>query len=183
MAAIYKDAVTGKDKSAVDFLNSVVSQVMDVSGVSSWTNEVAKKKMEESAMLGLYQGIGGNDFKDYKDEYSMSSALDKLKRSRDAADAAKNNGTLYGNLPINTITLESPNQEGSKKSEVAKILQSRLGMSGNLNGVFGKTITLDLYYRMGDIGGMSEVKNTKGTKTFKILDDKGNLISREEFIK
>lgn len=175
--AVIDDAALKGHEGAIKFLKDARDQVLQSSGVLDWTDpdSETRKFFISSANRGLFSALGKSELKNYTDSYSMEDAL-KKKAVQDEIDSQ--NRINKGNIPIDIHHLSSPHQEGVKGAYTAKQLQSRLGLSGALNGRYAVGVDLSDY-----VTGKSDVytytfKNKTGGTTVRLFDSKHRFMNR-----
>lgn len=176
-----------KDEKAAPVLNKIVEDVMASSGIRDWGNDEISTKAEAYARQGLWNAIGQTKIDNFTDSFGMQDALNARQHARQVALAKAQqqeaNRVAKGNIPIDIHHLISPNQEGDEGAKMASDLRKRLGISGSLNGKYGKTVDLGTL-----VTGRSDIftykfKNTNGGTTVKIFNDKGQFMSRDAVVK
>lgn len=175
--AVIDDAALKGHEGAIKFLKDARDQVLQSSGVLDWTDpdSETRKFFISSANRGLFSAIGKTELKNYTDSYSMEDAL-KKKAVQDEIDSQ--NRITRGNIPIDIHHLSSPHQEGAKGAYIAKQLQSRLGLSGALNGRYAVGVDLSNYTTGKSDTYTYTFKNKTGGTTVRLFDSKHRFMNR-----
>lgn len=102
MSLIYNRAIQGTDPDAIAFLNGVVRNVLDSSGVRRWADADTMRDYEGFARQGLYNAIGSVDLKNYTDTAGIQ-AMRGAGNSGGGGDDRNNNGLYFRPLPNTSI--------------------------------------------------------------------------------
>ena len=185
--AVINEAAKDGEPAAVSFLRGIRDQVLKSSGVASWADDRTMKEFEAYANQGLYSALGQAEIKNYTDQFSMNDTLNARQHARQVAAAqaaaAAQDRITRGNLPIDIHHIVSPNQLGENGAKMVEQLRVKLGLSGKLNGVYGKTIDLGTL-----VTGSSDMftytfENNSGGTTVRLFNSKGQLLNKGSVVR
>lgn len=185
--AVINEAAKDGEPAAVSFLRGIRDQVLKSSGVASWADDRTMKEFEAYANQGLYSALGQAGIKNYTDQFSKDDTLNARQHARQVAAAqaaaAAQDKITRGNLPIDIHHIVSPNQLGEKGAKMVEQLRAKLGLSGKLNGAYGKTIDLGTL-----VTGSSDMftytfENNSGGTTVRLFNSKGQLLNKGSVVR
>lgn len=178
------DAAVRGDANADPVLTRIIDQVLQSSGISQWDNYSSiKDKVRGFIGQGIYSAIGTTKDEHFTDEYSMKNQLSANEHARQVAQQRVQNKAMMGNIPIDIHHLISPNQEGQQGVQMVDSLRSKLGISGNLNGRYSRTVDLgSLVTYKSDIL-KNYFKNRDGGTTVKLYNNNGDLLARSAVVR
>lgn len=185
--AVINEAAKDGEPAAVSFLRGIRDQVLKSSGVASWADDRTMKEFEAYANQGLYSALGQAEIKNYTDQFSMNDTLNARQHARQVAAAqdaaAAQNRITRGNLPVDIYHLVSPNQLGANGAKMVEQLRAKLGLSGKLNGAYGKTIDLGTLVTGSSDTYTFTFKNNSGGTTVRLFSSKGRLLTRDAVVR
>lgn len=76
-----QEAITNP-QSGNPVLNTIVEQALNASGMKEWASPQQLREAIAYANQGLYNAIGKSEIKNFKDDFSMQNALDRIRAAR-----------------------------------------------------------------------------------------------------
>ena len=95
-------------------LNTIVEQALNASGMKEWASPQQLREAIAYANQGLYNAIGKSEIKNFKDDFSMQNALDRIRAAR--AQQAQQ-AQQKGGFQLNPSNIYSSREKAKEEQE------------------------------------------------------------------